>query len=432
MVFNAIRLPKVDRMYPRQKIIEMFSTFVQFEADRFSCWAIDLQLHRSMQRCLESYSKQQSVFDSERRSFEQFWALYWYDCWQIQENALAERHLSAYLQEPCYWAAQQTTRKFTNVQFGISDHFQTAIVAVQTVLKGFNPDRGANLKTFASITFSRLLKDNLRQRQEASFCTNLGLLRRVSKKRLLEVLKQAGLSPTTIAQYQLAWMCFKARYVQTQAETQQLPTADEALWIAIATLYNTERRNQLDSAVSDSSPETIERWLNQCATWVRAYLYPPVESLNVPKAGLESGGEIQDDLVDPLQASLLTALVIQEEHQERQDQWVQIRNRMVMAIETLDAQSQELLRLYYQQGLTQQQMMQQLQISQATVSRRLTKAREAVLMALVQWRQQALNSPTTSNLIKDMSAALEEWLGVHYGVPNPDLGSQAAGKETKS
>lgn len=409
----------------------MFSTFLQFEADRFSHWAIDLRLHRSMQRCWESYTKRQSVPGSERRSLEQFWTLYWYRCWQTQENTLAEGHLSAYLQEPCYWAAQQMIRKFTNVQFGISDYFQTAIAAVQMVLKGFNPDRGANLKTFASITFSRLLKDNLRQRQEASFCTNLGLLRRVSKKRLLEVLRQAGLSPTAIAQYQLAWMCFKALYVQTQAETQQLPAVDHSLWTAIGTLYNTERRNQLDSSVPDASPETLERWLNQCATWVRAYLYPSVESLNVPKAGLESGGEIQDDLADPLQVSLLTDLLMQEEHQERQDQWLQIRNRMVGAIETLDAQSQELLRLYYQQGLTQQQMMQQLQISQATVSRRLTKAREALLTALVQWRQAVLNSPTTSNLIKDMSAALEEWLRVHYGVPNPDSSSQAAGKETE-
>ncbi len=123
---------------------------------------------------------------------------------------------------------------------------------------------------------------------------------------------------------------------------------DRSLWNAITELYNTERRNHLDASVPDSSPETMERWLNQCATWVRDYLYPPVESLNVPKAGLDSGGERQDDLADPRQESLLAALVLQEEHQERQEQWSQIRTRILMALNQLPTESQALLRLYYQ------------------------------------------------------------------------------------
>lgn len=44
-------------MRPRQTIIEMFSTFMQFEADCFSGWACDLKLRRSMQSCLEHSSK---------------------------------------------------------------------------------------------------------------------------------------------------------------------------------------------------------------------------------------------------------------------------------------------------------------------------------------------------------------------------------------
>lgn len=409
----------------------MFSTFLQFEADYLSRWVTDLHLRRNMQRNLQAEAGRESSSGWGEKSPERFWALYWYRCWQAQVDDLAEGHLAAYLQESCYWAAQRTAKKFTNLQFGISDYCQLAIAEVRTVLKGFDPNRGADLKTFASVAFPRVLKDILRQRQEANLCTDLALLRRVSKKRLVEALKQAGLAETAIAQYRLAWVCFNAITAQPQSEPPPLASGDRDVWIAVSTLYNAERRTQLDPSTPACSPDTIERWLNQCAIWVRAYLYPPVESLNASKPGLESDHEMQDTLADPAQDSLLTALVMQEEQQERLQQRSDLRSQIVAAIANLDAQSQELLRLYYQQGLTQQQIMQQMQMSQATVSRRLTKAREAVLMALVQWSQAVLNNPATPDLIRDTSAALEEWLGVHYGVPNPDAGSAAAGKETK-
>lgn len=416
-------------MRPRKEPIDLFSTFVQLEADRFHHWAIDVRLQRSMQRCLQAEA------NSGTSIAEAGWALYWHQRWTKEDGktptSLPLGHLSAYLQEPCYWTAHQMIGKFTSIQYGLSDYFQIAIAELPTVLKRFQSDRGANLRTFASIAFPSLLKDHLRQRQEMHLCTPMGLLRRVSKKRFLEALRQAGLAPAVIAQYRLAWVCFNALYGQPQTGTQQLPPLDRALWSAIADLYNRECCSQLDPAASDCTPEMMERWLNQCATWVRSYLYPAIESLNVPKPGLESGNEIQDSLSDPLQESLLSELVAQEERQERQQQQLQLRDAIVAALGSLDAQSQKILRLYYQQGLTQQQMMQSLNMSQSTVSRRLTKAREAVLLALVQWSQQTLNSPPDPNLIKDMSAALEEWLGVYYGSLNPVSGSEKTGKEVE-
>jgi len=59
--------------------------------------------------------------------------------------------------------------------------------------------------------------------------------------------------------------------------------------------------------------------------------------------------------------------------------------------------------------------MQMLKMSQPSVSRRLAKSREALLSALVQWSQDSLNISVTSNLVKEMSAALEEWLQIRYG-----------------
>ena len=57
-------------MRPRQGITEVFSTFLQFDADRFSTWVAEPRLRRSMQANLA----RQRQMDSR----EEFWVLYWY------------------------------------------------------------------------------------------------------------------------------------------------------------------------------------------------------------------------------------------------------------------------------------------------------------------------------------------------------------------
>lgn len=387
-------------MRPRQDIIEIFSSFAQFEADYFRRWITDSRLRRSMQEGLKQ---------SEDTS-ESFWAIYWHKRWQAQAIPVARFHLTAYLQEAGYWAAQQTQRKFPSPQYTLPDLFQIAIAEVNTVLRDYKPERGSSLRTYAGLAFPSLLRDTLRQRQETDICTNWSLLRKVSKKRLLESLHQAGLAPTSMAQHQLAWMCFKTLYVQTPSSgTTKLPDPNRALWQAIADLYNQERQTQLPQPGAACTPEQLEQWLNHCAAWVRAYLYPPVASLNMPKAGQESG-ELQDDLPDATYDSLLAQAIAQDEAEQRQTQRTDLSTALMQAIQQLDATNRQLLHLYYHENLTQSDIAKRMELTQVTVSRRLTKAREALLTALVQWGQNTLNKPPTSNLIKDMSAALEEWL----------------------
>jgi RNA polymerase sigma factor (sigma-70 family) len=387
-------------MRARQQITELFSTFLQFDADHFDRWVTDARLRRRMQQCLQT---------AEAPASERFWVIYWHKRWQEQHQP-ADLHLAAYLQEACYWAAQQTVRKFADLQYRLSDCFQIAIADVSTVLKGFNPDRGASLKTYASMAFSSTLRDALRQRQVVDLCSNWTLLRRVSKKRLLEALKAGGLSENGMPHYQLAWTCFKTLYLPT-TPTERLPKLDSGFWENVAQLYNTERQ-QLLSPGNARDADTLERWLSQTANWVRSYLYPTVRSLNTPKFG-EDTTEVQDMLAAEGADSLLSELVAKEEVADRSNQQAQLNQALSNAIAKLDSQSQEILRLYYQQGLTQQQIMRELALSQASVSRRLSKARENLLAATVQWSQ-SLNITVNPALIKEMSTALDEWLGLRY------------------
>lgn len=385
-------------MRSRQNSLETFSTFLQFEGDRATSWATDARLHRSMQQCLKSASQEESL---------NFWALYWYKLWCESNSRIPLGHLSAYLQETCYWAAQRTLLNFAAVQYTLPDCFQVAIARVEKILQNFNPQQGFGLQNYSSAVFSSTIRDTLRQRQEVDICTNWALLRKVSQKRLSEALENAGLSEETIAQYILAWSSFKTLYIPSQATaTCKLPRPDEQTWAAIASLYHSKSHQTI-------APETLEKWLMTCANAARNYLHPSVVSMNTPKPGQDSG-ELLDDLPESQRESLLADLIAEEEAQTRKDQQVQINQVLEAAIAALDSELQAILHLYYAENCTQQQMAERLNAKQYTISRRLTKAREQLLKKLALWSQATLHISLTPDLLQTMSTVLEDWLTQHY------------------
>jgi RNA polymerase sigma factor (sigma-70 family) len=398
-------------MRSRQSLIEIFSTFAQFEAEQFSRWVTDFQLRRSIENCLAQ------VAPADKS--ETFWGLYWYKIWQAQlesrEKNRSRSHLTAYLQEACYWAAQKAIANFPKTQYTVSDCFQVAIAGIEKVLKGFNPDRGFNLKNYASVIFANVIRENLRQRQEVDICTPWALLRKLSQKRLVESLEAAGLSADTIARYVLAWRCFKTLYVPAVGEntSRQLPQPEQETWQAITSLYNRER----SAAETLGSPATLEQWLLNCAKAARAYLYPTLKSINAPTPGQESG-ELQDYLPAGESESLLADAITQQEEQARFSVRSQLNEVLNAVLIKMDSESQQLLQLYYG-GLKQQEIAKQLDMKQYTISRRLTKVRQSLLLALAEWTQEQLHISLTSDVLNNISNVLEEWLAARYA-PNKE------------
>ena len=390
-------------MRPRQDITEMFSTFIKLENGRFSKWVVDIKLRQSMQNCLDCptfFSKQ-----------ENFWGLYWHNRWKSssQSNHLAKMHLQAYLQEPCYHIPRKSISFLADGQYSIADFFQMANAEVEPILNDFDPRKSSNLKSYFKMAIKSRLRDILRQRKEADPCSNWALLRKVSKKLYVEALNNAGLSTSAIAQYRLAWICFKELYVQNQpGGTASLPEPTAQLWQAIANEYN-HSRHQLKPSPECTAQE-IKSWLNQSVKYVRAYLFPPVNSLDIKPSDTNQSV----DLPDPNSEELIADLIAQEDIEDRQNQINRMFGVLSNTLQGMELKSQEILRLYYVEELTQQQIMQQLQISQPTVSRKLVKGRESLLLALVKWSG-TMNISVNPNQINDMSIALEEWLTNQFG-----------------
>lgn len=386
-------------MYSRQGLIEVFSTFIEFQADQFDGWLVDARLRKNFEQHQAQLSEEFS---------EELWLSHWYQLWYQRADRYALGHLSAYLQETCYWSAQRVMRALGHTPYGLSDCFQWANVAVKKVLTGYDPARGS-LKGYAGLVYGSLLRDTLRQRQAADICTDWTLLRRVGKRRLLESLYQAGLSASAIAQYRLAWRCYQTLYVPAKETSRKQRQPDRAQWSAIAALYNTERLAQLSYPGPALTPETMEHCLTECVRWIRAYTYPSVVSLNTANPG---GGELQDEL--PAASTSMATLIALEDSQQRQAQQAQLSSVLIQSIGALPTDTQELLHLYYQCGWTQKRIAQQLSIKQCNVSRRLSRTREILLSALLDWAQAALHTSPTPDLVASMGTVLEEWLMVHY------------------
>lgn len=402
-------------MQPRTALLAIFSTFLQFETDHVQTWTSDPKLRRSMQIQLEQ--SQQADLSAK------FWSLYWHKRWRSEPQPplqkVAAGHLSAYLQETCYWTAQKTATRFSSSRYGVSDYFQIAMAQVEKILKGFNSDQGFNLQNYASATFASLMRETLRQRREIDICSDWALLRKLSQKRLVEALKNNGVPQETIDRYVLAWVSFKAIYVPQQATgTQKLEKPAAAVWVAIATQYNQDRTTQLPPNTAAITIEGLETTLMTCAKAARAYLYPAQISINTPRPG-QDAGEFLDQLPNTKQASLLEEMIATEEVKTRQIQYQQVGEVLAAAIQALDQPSQALLQLYYSQAYTQQQIAEKLEMKQYTISRRLTKLRKTLLTALATWSQEALHISPDSDVLKAMSSSLEEWLTGHYGEPAP-------------
>ncbi len=379
-------------MQPRTTIMEIFSTFLQFQGDRFSHWATESRLRRSIQSCLQQTTK---------NTTENFWVMYWYKSWEVAETKfLAQQHLTAYLQEACYWSSQKTVANFLSTQYKISDCFQIAIAQVNKVFQGFNPNYSSSFKSYASIVFGNAIREYCRQVGEVDICTDWGLLRKTSQRRFHDALKNAGFSSDRINTYIVAWQCFKTLYIPQPGNCRQLAPPDEQIWQAIAQMYNTQ-------TCSKVNPQTLENWLLSAATAVRKYLYPRRDSLDY-LPGVDLPGTEQSSLID--------GMIAAEEAQTRAGVQMQINQVLGDTITQLEPQLQKILQLYYGQQQNQDVIAKQLEIKQYTVSRRLTTAKTILLRTLANWSRNTLHISVNTDLLTSMSPVIEEWLQNYYSI----------------
>jgi RNA polymerase sigma factor (sigma-70 family) len=394
-------------MRQRTDLIEIFAAFLRFEDDRAQGWAIDPRLNRSMTR----------LIPIESCGSEDFWVAYWLRQYAQQaavpnsDLRLTVGHLAAYLQETCFWAVTRVMPRVGSIQMKLSDCFQAAISDVPKLVAAFDASKPTGLKAYANTVFGNCLRDCLRQRREIDFCSEWGLLQKISRKRLLDALTANNFDAAMRDRYYVAWKALTTNYIADQSpKLRSIAAPTAATWQLIEQSYNRERKEFPHLTIATA--KELEKWLLDAAKKVRSYLYPTVNSLNVKK-GDDTEADWESDLVgNDLEPMMY--LEEQETRTERQTQQQQMVTVLHEAIAKLDEPARQLLTLYYRDRATQQIMAQQLNLPQYTISRKLTRTREILLKAILAWGQTALHIQPTSDVIAAISPLLEEWLESFY------------------
>ncbi|MEL6353481.1 MAG: sigma-70 family RNA polymerase sigma factor [Cyanobacteria bacterium J06627_28] len=415
-------------MLPRITVLEMFTTFIRFSDDRFEAWITDSRLRRSMAqekiRSPSSESPSSEAPSSEPLSEspsqpEAFWALYWFQQWQTKAHPQAALHLSAYLQEACYWASETITQRFVSVHVSLADGFQSAIAQTDRILARYDPTYGSSLKGYARTAFTNFIRDCLRQQKAADICSDWGLLRRLSQTQVRQSLLTAGFIDieTDIA----IWKCFKAVCVPdvqriASRSVRTLTAPDAALYTQIAERYNQQSSKNADAQKIDARAVTTS--LKRTIQAARAYLNPSVTSLNQSQYNDSGSADSEHALLNtlsmPARDTPMAQMMAAETYAEQQQKWAAMAAVLQDAITQIETPQQALLQLYYQQQLTQKEIAHQLGIKQYQVSRQLSRVRQQLLLSVVHWSKDTLHISIESAVLANISEAIHEWLQHAY------------------
>ena len=391
-------------MQRRENTVEIFSTFIKFELDRFKGWVTEPKLRRSIKTCLQK---------SPDKKSSSYWALYWHKIWQTKPSAnyLAASHLSAYLQESCFWAIGKFTLNVSS-HSSLEDYFQIAIAQLPKILKNFNPQYSCYLKSYAELAFNRTIKDLLRVQKEVHICSHWALLHNLSRKRLLKSLQNMGNSRQTIDSYILAWECYRELYDCRSKQTRKIDKPNTDTFKNIAELYNSERLSRLTISTPAIDSQTLENWLLSCAQAARHLLYPKIVSADTPLNN-DSNASLLDTIPDGE-----ISLIEREEIASLKNYQTQLNKSLTNAIASLKLEQQKLLRLYYGEQLTQKEIGKKLNLKQYQISRRLSSSKKKLLLSFFQWGEQTLHISPESDVVGAVNSGLEEWLKFHYNPNN--------------
>lgn len=382
-------------MKRRRDIVELFSTFLQID-DHYDA------LGPGWQKSPRLASNITKKIESEPSAKEEFWAQYWLKATvkDSQTKSHAREHLSAYLEEACYWTALKIYQQLAAYHLRRVDCFLMLREAAANPVKLFkNYDyKSSSVKTYAQFPLKSAVVDQVRKGRELDKYTWPALLRAVTKKLLKESLHKANIKEPEMSQCLLAWQCFRDKYVPTKAAgSKQLQPPDIKQLEAIANHYNQQR----NSEVSAASTQEIQRLLDICVQVIQDSLKTSVVSLD-------------DCMFEPAYEP--------DEAREEQDavesEYHQVNQVLSKAFAGLPEAAQTMLNLWYGLGMTQSDLALVFGIAQQyQVSRMVGRHKQFLLKALAEWSQQTWQITLNSQQLGEMGKQLDGWLEEHCAAP---------------
>lgn len=390
----------LGRLKPRKEVIEQFSEFLDLKENSSSYitipWRRILPLKNNMQRHMKSCSANGTSY----------WLKYWWQEACFSNSTCAKYHLSASLEEACYWVTKRIHKQLCPQDKSLFDYFQITRYAALTpqIFSKYQDSRGMQLKTYLQSQVERfLLKVAWQGKEEANY-SNWGLLRNKSKKFTQNALIQAGIKEQQQYRCMLALQCFREIYTPREQRGQlQEPTSEELT--AFAELYN-QLRSPQEPAVNGDDIKTL---LNICINTARASNASPLLfSHNAPNY---SGEDIEHLSNEHLRSPTPD---ISQEQVQQEERAQQIKAVLAEAIKALPKSGQTMLQLWHGLRLTQTDIGKLTSLRQYQVSRQLKHHKRLLLNALAEWSRTQMEIELNVEKINELQGALDEWLDWYY------------------
>ena len=131
-----------------------------------------------------------------------------------RQDQLAKLHISAYLDDICYWLGVKTHEKVRNYDYTWLDCFQIARIIInesESLVNSYQSDR-SSFKTYVKLKLETEILEIIHFNHEIEKYSPIGLLRKISKKKLRESLLNQGITIKKIEDYLLALNILKLFY----------------------------------------------------------------------------------------------------------------------------------------------------------------------------------------------------------------------------
>ncbi|MBD2180581.1 sigma-70 family RNA polymerase sigma factor [Planktothrix sp. FACHB-1355] len=376
-------------MKVRQDIVQKFSTFLKLgnrERYRQFFWQTDPELERNIKNLEQSDPNAKAEFWA-RRFLQEMQKTYpakpHSDSTkvpnQILPNSLPGRHLSAYLQDVCFWAAQKLCQRlqFIKHKYPLEECFQIACSVgyqPEKVFRNFKFDHpSANTEVFAKAVIFRIINNQVYESDleaKRGKYSNYGLLKDLTKKELTEALAAQRNQQLNIELHCLAWKCFDEIYQPNHWRGSRSMDAPDRIHLnQIADRYN----QLLAHPGSPVDATKIQEMLDTCIKAARNYRTQQFLPL-------------EDYTNTPAPASTAWDTLVREE------EWDEIQVLVSSAFQKLPVQGQMLFKLWLGLNLTQTNIANVLKNKYTSLE--------------TQYQVSRLLKSHTKNLLKDFA---KEW-----------------------
>ena len=325
-----------------------------------------------------------------------------------------------YLQPVCWKAALKIHDNFKassniNLHYPVEECFIIASVASYLptkIFKRFDFKPHSSLDAYALNALKRIIRNQIAKelKSKSLKLSDNGLLRSLEKKELEKALTEYGLQPKEIELSCLAWQSFKDLFEEIYSPTnsdgssrQNPPTTplNDRQLSQIAARYN-QRLLSLGIHAKPANGQEIKKMLATCVQAART-------SKNIRSVSLEthSAGEVADLVSNPFE------VVIQE---EKQEEFIQVKNLILKEFKALDELAQKSLLLWRGLGINQEDFLPLLKLEkQYQVARQFQGYQKTILKSVVKFCfQNYLNKNLTekevNQIVKNNLDDLKEYL----------------------